>query len=93
MPYQEVYLAPYSKGTHKLIKQGAKLVEHIDDILEELNLTNCFYKSNIIPSSEQELSEIERKIMSMIDYQPTNIEQILQELFYYIGFKCNFNPS
>jgi DNA processing protein len=70
--------SPYSKGTHKLIKQGAKLVEHIDDILEELNLTNCFYKSNIIPSSEQELSEIERKIMSMIDYQPTNIEQILQ---------------
>jgi len=43
---REVFVVPgpinseNSKGTNKLIKQGAKLITNISDILEELNLTH-----------------------------------------------------
>jgi len=30
--------SPFSRGTHSLIKEGAKLIEDIDDILSELNV-------------------------------------------------------
>jgi DNA processing protein len=48
-----------SRGTHKLIKQGAKLVDRIDDILEELNLTALHLgKDRHIANAERENSDI-----------------------------------
>jgi DNA processing protein len=34
--------SPYSKGTNKLLKEGAKMITSVDDILEDLDIVTKF---------------------------------------------------
>ncbi|MCM8804440.1 MAG: DNA-processing protein DprA [Candidatus Omnitrophica bacterium] len=62
----------YSKGTNKLLKEGAILVENIEDILTSLNIK--FEKKE---KKEIEVeTEIEKKILSLLE-QPLQLEEIL----------------
>lgn len=59
-----------SEGCHKLIKEGAVLVETANDILEELGWQPLV---NEVPL---ELSPIERKILNLLDWNVKRLDEI-----------------
>jgi len=70
-----------STGCHLLIKQGAKLIENSDDVLDELGL-NYEYASRKDTFDEippPPMGESEKVIYEMIDDYPIHIDQIARQ--------------
>lgn len=98
---REVFAVPgnifsrYSKGTHNLIKQGAKLVQDVGDIVEEIkslqeNLNILMSRSKDHSDSELDLKKTtksrsrllnsnEQKIYDCIWWEPVHIDSIVQK--------------
>ena len=67
-------LSPASKGTNRLIQEGAKLVCDCNDILEELNLTMVARQLEI--EEFRPASETESTIVKQLTYEPCHIDEI-----------------
>ncbi len=76
----------FSVGTNKLIKDGAKLVSNVDDIIEELpefnNLRDKLLKKEINFNS---LNKIEQDIITLISEGEKNFDEISSKINYPIN--------
>jgi DNA processing protein len=87
--------SPLSKGSHQLIKQGAKLIESVEDVMEALgyigrelqnHVTEAKAKAtekkakSLFDASQLNLSESEKKIYDYLSKEPSHIDQIMADL-------------
>jgi len=74
--------SPLSRGTHSLIKEGAKLVDSVKDILEELHLSFDQSETN---GQKLQLAKEELEIFSVLDKEGLCLEEIIH--------KCHIEQS
>ena len=76
--------SPLAKGCHRLIKQGAKLVETAQDILEEIGYPlpegpmNTGISTAMPPEAAPMLDPDQRTVLDALGHDPANLDQLLQ---------------
>lgn len=68
---------PLSRGCHYLIRQGAKLVEKVEDILEEFAYNQKSHKKTEYKEKRQILNKAAEEILSYIGYEITPMDMII----------------
>ncbi|HEX7714403.1 MAG TPA: DNA-processing protein DprA [Bacillota bacterium] len=68
-----------SRGPHKLIRQGAKLIEDYRDILSELAIPHLS-APELAAAGVEQFSNIEQQVLAVMSREPLHIDQILRRL-------------
>lgn len=68
--------SPRSRGCNKLIKEGAKLVQSVDDILEEIGEISPLKSAQPKPIPDT-LNELEKKVLEKLSNDPMHIDHLV----------------
>jgi len=86
--------SPLNKGAHRLIKQGAKLVESVEDVMDALGYIGQRLQSHVITAAQAaserprtpltdpsrlKLTQYEKRIYDYLSKDPLHVEQIIAE--------------
>jgi DNA processing protein len=77
--------AMQSHGCHWLIRQGAKLVENVQDILEELHIPTTTDQSNRPNSNDSQQSETAHPVLDHMGFAPISLDVLKMQ--------CNLETS
>jgi DNA processing protein len=69
--------SPQSRGVHALIKQGAKLVDRADDILEELRMPQAALRVEAATTSPGAMVEPDDPLLAAIGYEPVSLDALV----------------
>ena len=67
--------SPLSRGCHALIRQGAKLVESVQDILEELRWETELSSSNSVDSAD---NSGEPALLALLGHDPCTVDALIE---------------
>lgn len=68
-----------SKGTNRLIRDGAKILLDIEDVIESLKYRYSISKKQIEKSTQEELSPLEKRVYEIIRRNPIHIDLLYNE--------------
>lgn len=73
---------PLARGCNALIRQGAKLVETVEDIFEELGQYNQSYRAFDSQITQTVLDLEQQNLLKLVPYSPIAVDTLIQESGY-----------
>ncbi len=70
---------PLARGCNALIREGAKLVETTQDIIEEFSQYNQTYTKNTLLFEQSTLDLEQQNLLNLVMYSPTSIDTLVKE--------------